>query len=123
MKIPGFLARQFYVEGSLRNTDDGFELQAQNPMGDGVLIGVGQLRVDGREIMREDVSATRSNGADPISAVEIDKWHPVDVLRGEHVTLSVRGPKLEPGEHQLEVELTERNLGALSFSITDRVAE
>ena len=43
MNIPGFIARQFYVSGSLRNTDTGWELQATNPMGDGVLVGVEAL--------------------------------------------------------------------------------
>ena len=46
MNIPGFLARQFYVSGSLRNTDTGWELQAHNPMGDGTLVGVGTIKVD-----------------------------------------------------------------------------
>ena len=50
MNIPGFLARQFYVAGSLRNTATGWELQAQNPMGSGTLVGVGKMRVDGRDI-------------------------------------------------------------------------
>ena len=50
VNVPDFIARQFYVAGSLRNTTDGFELEAQNPMGSGTLVGVGRLRVDGEQL-------------------------------------------------------------------------
>jgi hypothetical protein len=121
MNIPGFIARQFYVAGSLRNTDSGWELKAQNPMGNGVLTGVGHLRVDGREIPAETVTAQRSGDAEPIRAQDVTRLKPVSVFKGDHVTLHVSGAPLTPGEHKLEVELFELNLGRLSFSISDRV--
>jgi hypothetical protein len=121
VNIPGFLARQFYVEGSLRNTDAGFELQAQNPMGAGTLVGVGRLRVDGREISADSVTARRSGDATPIKAADVARAKPVSVFKGDKVTLHVDGEHLEPGEHRLEVELFELNLGRLSFAISDVV--
>ena len=121
MTIPGFLARQFYVAGSLRNTDSGFELQAQNPMGDGTLVGVGKMTVDGREIAPEAVTAQRTGEAEPIRAQDVSKMRPVSVFKGDRVTLAIAGDRLSPGEHKLEVELYEINLGRLAFSITDHV--
>jgi hypothetical protein len=38
------------------------------------------------------------------------------------VTLLVEGSRLEPGEHRLEVELDELNLGRLRFSVRDRLS-
>ncbi len=122
MNIPGFIARQFYVAGSLRNTDTGWELQAQNPMGDGVLVGVGKMSVDGTEIPAESVSAQRAGEPERIRALDVSRMLPVKVSRGDRVTLAVDGPQLSPGEHKLDVELIELNLGQLAFSITDRVA-
>jgi hypothetical protein len=122
VRIPGFIARQFYVEGSLQNTPNGFQLQAQNPMGSGVLTGVGQLRVDGRVIDPSSVTAQREGDPEPMSARDVSPANPVNVSKGDRVTLHVAGAQLSPGEHQLEVELTELNLGALSFAISDRVA-
>lgn len=121
MKIPGFIARQFYVDGSLRNTARGFQMQAQNPMGDGVLVGVGQIRVDGRDIDPGSVTAQRDSDPQPVSASQVDAQHPVSVSKGDRVTLHVAGAPLAPGQHQLEVELVERNLGQLSFAISDTV--
>lgn len=122
MNIPGFLARQFYVAGSLRNNESGWELQAQNPMGAGTLVGIGKLRVDGRDIPAESVTAQRSGDAEPIRAQNVSRTHPVSVFKGDHVTLHIDGEPLPAGEHRLEVELFELNMGRLSFSITDRIA-
>lgn len=121
MNIPGFIARQFYVAGSLRNTDSGWELKAQNPMGNGTLTGVGHLRVDGREISPDTVTAQRSGDPDAIRAQDVTRLKPVSVFKGDHVTLHVSGAPLTPGEHHLEVELFELNLGRLSFTISDTV--
>jgi hypothetical protein len=121
VNVPGFLARQFYVARSLRNTDSGFELQAQNPMGNGTLVGVGKMRLDGHDIAPESVTALRSGDTEPIRAQEVSRTRPVSVFKGDVVTLAVEGTKLEPGEHKLEVELYELNLGRLAFSITDEV--
>jgi hypothetical protein len=123
VKIPGFIAKQFYVAGSLRNAGDGFELKAQNPMGGGVLVGVGRMSVDGQEILPGRVSAQRSDGSAPIKAQEVDKWHPVPIQKGDTVTLHVAGQTLSPGEHRLDVELFELTMGQLSFSISDSVTE
>jgi hypothetical protein len=123
MKVPSFLARQFYVEGSLRNTPDGFALEAQNPMGDGVLIGVGPMSVDGKPIEREAVSARRDGNESEVRAVDLSTRNPIRVQKGDRVTLTVAGEQLTPGEHLLEVELIEINLGRLRFSISDRLAD
>ena len=122
MNIPGFIARQFYVAGSLRNTESGWELQAQNPMGDGVLVGVGKMSVDGQEIPADTVSAQRVGDAESIRAQDVSNMRPVKVSKGDRVTLAVEGEPLAPGEHKLDVQLVELNLGALTFSISDSVA-
>ncbi|MEX2546673.1 MAG: hypothetical protein WD830_02655 [Chloroflexota bacterium] len=116
-----FFARQFYVSGSLRNTDSGWELQAHNPMGNGTLVGVGKLRVDGRDIPPEAVTAQRSGEAEPIRAQDVSRTRPVSVFKGDRVTLAVTGEPLAAGEHELDIELFELNLGRLSFTITDRI--
>ena len=122
MKVPDFIARQFYVAGSLRNTTDGFRLEAQNPMGNGVLVGVGQMLVDGREIPAEAVSAQRDGEDEVLRASELSAARPIRVSVGDRVVLHVAGEPLAPGRHELEVELHEVNLGALRFTIRDDLA-
>ena len=122
MQVPGFLARRFYVAGSLRNTPTGFRLQAQNPMGAGTLVGIGRLDVDGRAIPVEAVSAVRDGDATPLHAKEVSPRNPIRVAVGDRITLFVEGQGLAAGRHRLEVELYEVNMGRLRFSITDDLA-
>lgn len=122
MDVPGFLAKQFYVAGSLRNTPTGFRLEARNPMGNGTLVGIGRLAVDGQAIQASAVSALRADDPTPIQAASVDKFHPIRVQKGDHVALLVAGAPLAPGQHKLEVELYEVNLGLLRLAISDAVA-
>lgn len=121
--MPGFIARQFYVVGSLRNTADGFELEAHNPLGNGTLVGVGRLRVDGRDLPAAAVTAHRPGDAAAVHAADVSRNNPITVNQGDRVTLRVAGEPLAPGRHELEVELFELNLGRLAFTISDRLAE
>jgi hydroxymethylglutaryl-CoA reductase (NADPH) len=121
VNVPGFLVRQFYVPGSLRNTETGFTLQARNPLGDGTLVGVGRLSVDGLPIPVEAVTAIRESDSRVFRASDVSPAAPIEVRQGDRVTLSIAGEPLAPGKHRLEVELTEQNVGPLRLSVTDTV--
>ncbi|MFO7533623.1 MAG: hypothetical protein R6W93_14285, partial [Candidatus Limnocylindrales bacterium] len=60
MRVPDFLVRQFYVAGSLQHEGDGFRVQARNGMGDGTLVGIGSISVDGSVIDPAAITATRA---------------------------------------------------------------
>ena len=122
MDVPGFLARQFLVSGSLRNTAGGWSIDVQNSLGDGTLVGVGQMNVDGTPISSAAVTCVRASDGLRIRAFEIGPERPVAVRRGDRVTIEVAGEPLSPGNHQLRVELREANLGALRFNLTERLA-
>ncbi len=121
LNVPGFLVKQFYVSGSLRNTESGFALQARNALGDGTVIGVRRLAVDGTEIPPEALTAVRQSDSAVFRASDVSQQHPIQVRQGDKVTLEVRGWRLRPGEHRLEVELVELNLGLLRLSVKDRL--
>jgi hypothetical protein len=122
MNVPGFIARQFYVAGSLRNTPEGFQLEAQNPMGDGVLVGVGRLRIDGHDIPADTVTARRAGSDDVLRANDVSRTKPIAIRKGDRVTLQVAGEPLAAGDHKLEVELHEANIGVLRLSLSDKLA-
>lgn len=123
MRVPGFLLRQLYVQGSLRNEPDGFCLRARNPFGDGTLVRIGTIRVDGQDIAPEDVSARRDGDSTVYQALDVSPSAPVTFRRGDEVTFHVAGWHLEDGEHHLELEVDEVNLGRVSLGIDDHVGE
>jgi hypothetical protein len=123
MRVPGFLVRQFYVSGSLRNAGDGFELQAKNPLGDGALVGIRRVAVDGAAIEPHAVTAHRTGSAEVVSASSVSRATPVMFRKGDAVTFHVAGQPLLPGKHRLELEIIERDAGLLQLSLEDKLAD
>jgi hypothetical protein len=122
VRVPGFLLRQLYVTGSLRNEPEGFSLRARNPLGDGTLVRIGHVRVDGQDVAPEDVTAQRDGDPETYRAIDVGPTSPVTFRRGDVVTFHVSGWRLDPGEHELELEVEEASLGRLSLAIRDRLA-
>jgi hypothetical protein len=121
VRVPEFLVRQFYVPGSLRNETGGFCLQATNPIGDGTLVGIGRISVDGRVVDPAAVSATRAGDGTRHRAADVTRRSPVAFRRGDVVTFHVAGPPLAPGSHAFEVEVFELNMGRLLLALTDTI--
>jgi hypothetical protein len=123
MRVPDFLVRQFSVSGSLQREGDGFRLQARNGIGDGTLVGIGTISVDGDIVDPASVTATRE-GEDLVhQAVDVSRRAPVSFRRGEVVTFHVAGHPLAPGEHRFEVEIMELNAGQLTLSLRDSIRD
>lgn len=121
MRVPAFLVRQFYIAGSLQREGDGFSLQATNPIGDGTLVGIGRISVDGSPVDPSAVSATRAGDDVPLRAADVSRHSPVAFRKGHVVTFHVAGHALTDGDHDFEVELYELNLGRLTLALRDRV--
>jgi hypothetical protein len=121
MRVPDFLVRQFYVKGSLQPEGDGFRLQARNGMGDGTLVGIGRVSIDGQLIDPSAISAALV-GSDVVhQAADVSRRAPVSFSRGDVVTFRIAGHPLAPGEHHFEVEIYELNLGLLQLALKDTV--
>lgn len=122
MRVPAFLVRQFYVAGSLRNVEGGFQLQARNALTDGMLVGIGAFAVDGQAIEPGAVSAVRGGDTTWIRAADVSRYAPVAFRKGDAVTFHVAGPPLAPGVHRLDLDLIERDAGLLSLTLDEEVA-
>jgi hypothetical protein len=121
MRVPDFLVRQFYVSGSLRTEGKGFSLQARNALGDGTLVGIGRVVVDGVTIDPAHISATRAGDETVHRASAVSRSAPVTFRRGDVVTFHIDDHPLTPGEHRFEVEIVERDVGALQLSLKDSI--
>ena len=121
MRVPDFLVRQFYVPGSLQHEGDGFRLKARNGMGDGTLVGIGSVVVDGTAIDPAAISATRDGDDTVHRAADVSRRAPVSFGRGDVVTFHIAGHQLTPGAHRFEVEVFELNLGSLTLALSDTI--
>lgn len=123
MRVPDFLVRQFYVGGSLQPEGDGFRLQARNGMGDGTLVGIGRVTMDGQIIDPASITASREGDDMVHRAADVSRYSPVSFRRGDVVTFHISGHPLKPGEHRFEVEIYEVNLGLLQLALRDVVPD
>jgi len=121
MRVPDFLVRQFYVSGSLQPEGDGFRLQAQNGMGNGTLVGIGQVTMDGQAIDPAAITASRAGDDTVHRAADVSRRAPVTFNRGDVVTFHIAGHPLAAGQHHFEVVIYEVNLGALQLTLKDTV--
>ena len=97
MRVPDFLVRQFYVSGSLQHEGDGFRVKARNGMGDGTLVGIKAIRVDGTTIDPANISATLEGSDTVHQAAEISRAAPVAFSRGDVVTFHIANHPLSEG--------------------------
>jgi hypothetical protein len=123
MRVPDFIVRQFYVAGSLRHEGEGFSLQARNALGDGTLVGIRRVSIDGHDIDPSAITATRSGDALVHRAADVSPQAPVAFHRGDSVTFHVAGHRLAPGTHRFEIEIVERNAGLLTLALSDTVRD
>jgi hypothetical protein len=123
MRVPDFLVRQFYVSGSLQHEGDGFRLQARNGMGNGTLVGIGKIVVEGSVIDPAAISAGRVGDDTVHQAAEVSRTSPVSFNKGDVVTFHIAGYRLTPGEHRFEVEIYEVNMGLVQLALKDRIGE
>ena len=121
MRVPDFLVRQFYVKGSLQPEGDGFRLQARTGMGDGTLVGIGRVVMDGQAIDPSAITASRVGDDAVHRAADVSRRAPVSFKRGDVVTFHITGHPLAPGEHRFEVEIYELNMGLLQLALKDTV--
>jgi hypothetical protein len=119
MRVPDFLVRQFYVKGSLQAEGDGFRLQARNAMGDGTLVGIGRVTLDGQAMDPGAITATRDGDDAVHRATDVSRESPVLFRRGDVVTFHISGHPLTPGRHRFEVEVLELNVGTLQLALED----
>ena len=120
--LPSFILKRLYVNGSLRNTAEGFEFALRNFIGTGTVTAVLGLDVD---------SAARAPGGLVVlmpagnarPANEVTAEAPLALAAGLSVRFRVTGERLSAGRHTLKLSVRTREMGALDFPVTDTVYE
>jgi hypothetical protein len=118
-KIPEILLKALYVKGSLQQQGNGFEFQMKNDLGPARIIGANPLQIDRRPIPMDKCIFV--HGDQEASFVEVTAEQSVLMRKGEAVTVRVVDQPLRPGRHTLAINVLVKDMGTVSFSVTDQV--
>lgn len=118
-KIPEILLKALYVKGSLQRMDNGFEFQMKNDLGPARIIGANPLQMDRRPIPMENCSFV--HGDMEAGFGEVTAENSVLMRKGEAMTVRVTDHPLRPGRHTLGINVIVKDMGTVSFSVTDQV--
>jgi len=117
VKVPSFLLKKLYVKKSLKNTDDGFEFSLKNVLADATLVKLADFKVDGKTY----TDVTLLVGDKEISTTEISASNPLPFPIKTTATVKVKGEKLEPGSHTIEIICGSKEYGELRITIKDTI--
>ncbi len=120
-ELPAEMLRRLYRQGSLRNTEGGFELVLWNTLAPGTLIGVGPVSVDGQVFPPERI--TILTGRSKRSADRVSERGPLSFPVNGQIRLHIAGNPLAPGWHTVVINAHLKEVGSLSIEIEDRLAE
>jgi hypothetical protein len=112
---------KLFVKGSLKNTENGFELKLKNNIDSGTLNGMGPLVVD--ETTYEPAKVRVKTGEREMSGDQISRERPMTVRAYTEIKVSVPGETLQPGEHKLTIQVYVMEAGKLQFTVTEPLAE
>ncbi len=117
--VPGFLLRRLYVKGSLKNGTDGASFELKNSLGSGHAKELVPLEIDGKATPLED-SYFFLDGKGT-SFKDVSEKEPFTLAVNKSIRILVKGKKLEPGQHKVQMGFIVVGLGKLSFDFTDKV--
>jgi hydroxymethylglutaryl-CoA reductase (NADPH) len=118
--FPPFVLAKIYVQGSLKNTEKGFEFNMKNVVDSGTLVELGPITVDGKAY--EAAALTIVFSGSERGGDQVTRQNPMPVYVGSAFTIRVDGESLAAGEHAIKVSILTREIGRIHFDAKDAVA-
>ena len=118
--FPPFVLAKIYVQGSLKNTDKGFEFNLKNVVDSGTVVEVGPVTVDGKAY--QAAGLTIITGSNERCADQVTRQNPMPVYLGSAFAIRVDGETIAAGEHAINISLLTREIGRIQIDVKDSVA-
>lgn len=121
--IPGALANKVYEQGSLLNTDNGFQFNFSNQITPLRISGVRDLvlEVDGKRYSAANVELELAGKKIRISGGESDEMYAFD--KNSKLVVKVKGEKLPVGAHSIKISFITNEYGGATLKVSDVLGE
>jgi len=107
------------VKGSLQNQGDGFVFQMKNELGPARIVGARRLQLDRKPVPLEKCHFIHGDQKAVFTDVTADES--VLMRKGESVKVRVEGTALRRGRHALGINILVKDIGSVSFTVSDQV--
>ena len=121
LTVPSFILRRLYVNGSLRNSEEGFQFQLCNKLGAGYACRIFPLTVDGQTVPLGSCSFSMDGVAHTFQEVSNDI--PLILALNKNTVIVAQGFRLDDGPHKIGMSFEVPGLGVFKFDFTDVVAD
>jgi hypothetical protein len=118
--IPPTVLKRLYVKGSLRLEDRGFAFDLKNLIAPATITDIDRLEVDGDAVDDSLVTFVPPSG-NARCMEHISSGTPLHFPVGVVISVHVASGALEPGEHELILHLSLKEIGTLGIPISDTV--
>jgi hypothetical protein len=116
--IPSIMLKRLYVNGSLENTDDGFQLAIRNTLAAGTIVGLGPVTVDGVAYDANAITVDMLGAQRP--AAEITPDASLRFNMATTAIIAVKAAPLPQGIHEISVATDTREAGRLVIQARDK---
>ena len=113
------MLKSLYVKGSLKSKGNGFEFLVNNRLGPARIIGARPLKVNRTPIPLEKCHFIHDQ--EQASFADVNAEQSVLMRKGEALTVRVLETPLRPGRQTLGISFVVKDMGQVSFSISDRL--
>lgn len=122
MKIPSLILKQMYNLGSLVNDAQGVRFSLKNRLADATLTQLSEVRIDGAAVPLDHLTLGFEDGP-LLAAATIQPDNVLDFPLRRVVRVHAHVEPLPRGTHEIALAFETRPFGALSFKVTDAIAE
>jgi len=122
MKIPSLILKQMYNLGSLMNDSDGVHFSLKNRLADATLTNVSDVSINGQRVPLEHLTLGFEDGPQ-LAASTIRPDNVLEFPLRRVVRIHARVDPLPRGTHEIALAFRAQPFGALSFKVTDAIAD
>jgi len=122
---PGFtniveeMAKRFYVNGSLRNVENGFEFDLVNPLDEFNIIAPVTIMINNSKIPPQNILIIKKGKK--YNSLRISTSTPLSINKGDLITVRVMGGNLQPGVYKIKINAVVDGLGSVAIDVEDNI--
>jgi hypothetical protein len=118
--VPNFLLKKLYVQGSLRQLEEGVAFDIINSIGPGIITRINSIKLGNLSFLAHQIGLKL--GEDRFMATDVSDANPVTIFLNQTLTCILKDhPPLDAGTYAITVDLSSKEAGKIVVTVQDSV--